>query len=303
MRAAGSAGRTTDAIIGALAEGQRGVVTRAQLLAAGVSGRAVDGRIAKGLLRPLYRGVFQVGPIAPPGMRELAACLACGPGAVVADRCAAGLWQMRPSPGASAPVDVLVCGGERRHAGIRVRRAARLEDDDRTVLDGIPITTPARTLCDLAATLTTSELERALARAMARRLTTRAALESMLARASGRPGAHRLRALIAGDGPPLTRSEAEERLLALVGRAGLPAPEVNVRIAGCEVDFLWRAQRLVTEVDGYAFHADVAAFENDRRRDLLLVARGMRVVRVTWRQLTREPETVLVRLAQALGQA
>lgn len=300
MRATGSTKRSADVVIQELAARQHGVVTRAQLQAAGVGRRAVDRRISKGLLRPLHHGVFQVGRIATPGMRELAACLACGPTATVADRSAAALWQLLAASEPAEPVEILVCGGERRHAGVRVRRVARMEDDDRTELNGIPVTTPARTLCDLASLVSLGELERALARALASRLTTRAQLDTVLLRVSGRRGAGRLRALIAGNGPALTRSEAEERLLALVRKAGLPEPEANVRIAGCEVDLLWRDQRLVAEVDGYAFHADAVAFENDRRRDLVLVSQGMRVVRVTWRQLTREPETVLVRLAQAL---
>src|SRR5690606_24158237 len=111
-----------------------------------------------------------------------------------------------------------------------------------------------------------------------------------------------LRALLAGEALAFTRSEAEERMLALVRRAQLPEPQVNARYAGYEVDFLWRDQRLVAEVDGYTFHADTTAFENDRRRDLVLVSRGMRVVRVAWRQLMTAPEVVLVRLAQALVQ-
>lgn len=298
MRATGTT--STDTVIQELAARQRGVVTRGQLLAAGVGRREVDGRLSRGLLRRLHRGVFRVGPIAAPGMRELAACLACGPAALVGGRSAAGLWQILAELRSDEPVVILVCGRERRHPGIRVQRVAGLVEDERTVLDGIPITTPARTLCDVAATIPIEELERALARALARRLLTRAAIERAVARASGRPGIGRLRALLAGDIPPFTRSEAEDRLLALIRRADLPEPEVNVRIAGCEVDFLWRAQRLVAEVDGYAFHADGIAFENDRRRDLLLASRGFRVVRVTWRQLGREPETVLGRIAQAL---
>ncbi|HSR42149.1 MAG TPA: DUF559 domain-containing protein, partial [Longimicrobiales bacterium] len=101
--------------------------------------------------------------------------------------------------------------------------------------------------------------------------------------------------------PALTRSEAEERFLGLVRKSGLVAPEANARVAGYEVDFLWRAHRLVAEVDGYRYHSSTAAFEGDRRRGADLVAAGLRVVRVTWRQLVEEPQGVVARLAAALA--
>lgn len=96
------------------------------------------------------------------------------------------------------------------------------------------------------------------------------------------------------------RSEAERALLALLRRARLPPSATNVRVAGHEVDVLYRDQRLVVEMDGYAFHGTRAAFERDRRRDADLAAAGFRVVRVTWHQLTREPEALVAALAAAL---
>jgi very-short-patch-repair endonuclease len=115
-----------------------------------------------------------------------------------------------------------------------------------------------------------------------------------------RPGAARLRAVL-GSSPAHTRSKAEERFLALVGRGQLARPEVNVKVCGYEVDFFWRKERLVTEVDGFAYHSSSNHFETDRRRDADLSAAGIRVLRITWRQLVREPEAILVRLALALG--
>ena len=146
------------------------------------------------------------------------------------------------------------------------------------------------------------ELERAVADAQRRRLTTRGALVSVLARYPGRAGTRALRALLETRGAPaLTRSEAEERLLTLTRKGQLPAPDVNVRVGPYEVDFLWREARLVVEVDGFAFHRDRDAFEADRRRDAELAARGFNVIRVTWRRLIDEPEAVLVRIGQALA--
>ncbi len=113
-----------------------------------------------------------------------------------------------------------------------------------------------------------------------------------------------MRASLRGERPSsLTRSDAERRLLALIGQAGLKKSETNVRLLGYEVDLLWRAQRLVVEVDGHAFHAHRAAFERDRARDQVLVAAGYRVIRVTWRQLEREPLAILARIAGALQAA
>jgi very-short-patch-repair endonuclease len=113
-------------------------------------------------------------------------------------------------------------------------------------------------------------------------------------------GARVLAALLQEGTAAFTRSEAEETLLALLRRGGVPAPVVNGRVQGLEVDFHWPAARVVVEVDGYASHGNPVAFERDRRRDALLVSTGWRVMRLTWRQLTGEPEAVLVRIARAL---
>ncbi len=122
-----------------------------------------------------------------------------------------------------------------------------------------------------------------------------------LVRAPGRSGSAKLAALVRrGDGPSLTRSEAERRVLDLVRAARLPVPGTNSRVRGHEVDFHWRSERLILEVDGYAYHRSRAAFERDRRRDAELGAAGLRVLRVTWRQVVGEPEALVARLAQAL---
>jgi very-short-patch-repair endonuclease len=131
---------------------------------------------------------------------------------------------------------------------------------------------------------------------------TQRRLLALLARYPRRTGAPKLRELLGGSRQPaLVRSEAEERFLTLVRRATLPVPEVNVPLHGYEIDFLWRDHELAVEVDGFTFHRDRAAFEADRRRDADLAARGIQVIRITWRQIADEPEAILVRLAQALA--
>jgi very-short-patch-repair endonuclease len=162
------------------------------------------------------------------------------------------------------------------------------------------VTSPARTLLDLATVLSGRELARAAEEAQVQRLLTPAQVEAYLARRSHRHGALRLRAATRQD-PAFTRSEAERRFLELLRSAALPEPQANVRVHGHEVDFLWRRQELVVEVDGYAYHSSRAAFERDRRRDAELEAAGIHVRRITWRQIAEEPEALVARLAVALA--
>jgi len=288
-----------------LAGRQHGVVARRQLLAAGLSASAIDARLRSGRLRKLHRGVYGVGPVLPAEGRARAAVLACGPAAVLSHESAAVIWKLagasEPLP---SPIHVLTPGGSRSRPGIRVHRTGRLPSTDTTTSRGIPLTTVPRTLLDLAGGLDGRPLERIVAEALARRLTTLRALRTRVALEDARGHrAARLRRLLDAGAPALTRSEAEERFLALLRRTPLPRPRANARLEGMEVDFLWREAGLVVEVDGRATHAPPAAFETDRRRDATLAAAGFRVVRVTWSQLTDEPEAVLVRLAQALARS
>jgi very-short-patch-repair endonuclease len=219
---------------------------------------------------------------------------------VISHRTAGALWRLLPNP--KPEIHVSVPGRDcRRSDGIQVHRIAVLDRSEIRRLGGIPVTAPARTLLDLAADVRGRELERAVAEAEARRLTNRSQLLSLVARVAPRPGVAALRSLLTdARRPALTRSEAEERLLALIRAAELPVPEVNVSVAGQEVDFLWSDRRLVVEVDGFAFHSHRAAFERDRKRDAALAALGYRVIRVTWRQIVASPEAVVARIAGAL---
>jgi very-short-patch-repair endonuclease len=166
----------------------------------------------------------------------------------------------------------------------------------------LAVTTPARTLLDLASVLPLRDLENAVARAERDEIVRRDELLALVQRHHRRPGTPLLRTMLAaGASPALTRSQAEDRFLALLRRGQLPAPAANATVGGVEVDFLWRSERLVVEVDGFAFHGSQQMFERDRRRDAALTARGLRVMRVTWRQIVNEPEAVLVRLSQALA--
>ncbi len=294
--------RRTDRVIETLAARQHGVVSRAQLREAGIPVHAVDHRVKIGDLRPVQRGVYQVGALATPRASEMAAVLACGAGAAVSHGSAARLWGLLRARRTRSPVDVTVPRHRRRRPGVRVHCAGDLMPADVTRLDAIPITTPARTILDLAGEVDTRALEQVVARADREGLATHSELSSLSGRCPRREGPRRLAVLLAGaDGPALTRSEAEERFLALIRKARLPSPESNIRIVGHEVDFLWRGPGVVVEVDGFRFHSCRSSFEADRRRDADLSAAGLRVLRVTWRQILEEGEATLVRIAQMIA--
>jgi very-short-patch-repair endonuclease len=293
-----------DPALARLAAAQRGVVTLAQLRACGLGRGAIRHRVARGRLHRLHRGVYLVGhPLPPPLALEAAAVLACGPGAVLSHRSAASLWGLHPAAG--GPVEVTTpARGRRGGAGLRVHRVRALNPRDVRRRFGLPLTAPARTLLDLAELIDPDALRRAVEEGQLRGLTRPAELRALLDRSPGRRGAGALAAVLAADAAPaLTRSQAEERLLALLRAAELPPTAVNARLGGHEVDLLWAAQRLVVEVDGFAYHGGRAAFERDRLRDAELQAAGYRVVRVTWRQLVERPEALIARLAQALARS
>jgi very-short-patch-repair endonuclease len=287
----------TDPIIAQLAARQHGVVARRQLLAAGVSPSAIKVRVENRRLTPLHRGVYRLGETDTRLTQLAAAVLAGGAGAVLSHHAAAELHGFRgPRAG---PIDVTVPADHARHRpGLRMHRGRV----DAVKVHGIPVTTPARTILDLATELTARELRRAIEEAQIQRKLDPHSLTDAVDQAAGHRGARALRAAANHTHEPrLTRSEAERRLLDLIDRAGLPRPQTNVRVASWEVDAVWPAERLVVEVDGFAFHSTRDAFERDRRKETELAAAGYRVARVTWRQIAREREAVVASLARALS--
>jgi very-short-patch-repair endonuclease len=231
----------------------------------------------------------------------LAAVLACGRTAVVSHRSAAALLGLANQP--TGDVQVTVVGRKcRSREGIRVHRVEQLDPLDHGFLHGIPSTSPARTMIDFAAVASGYEIECAIAEAYARELLTEDELYAAIDRAPNRPGIAALRAELGREaGPQWTQSEGERRMLKLIRAAGLPVPQTQVRIAGWPADFLWADRRLIVEVDGYPFHSGRKAFERDRRRDQAHIAAGYTVIRVTWRQLTEEPLSVVAAIARLLA--
>jgi very-short-patch-repair endonuclease len=288
-----------DRAVAALAGRQHGMVSYAQLGAAGLTPRAIERRVEAGRLHRVHRRVYAVGHAAQtPLGREAAALLACGPGTVLSHRTAGAVWGVVKGPRTGVEVTVVGrdCGSR---PGVTHRRVRRIESADLRVRSGLPLTGPARTLLDLGAIASARALRRAVNEALVLRLVDEDDLWAVLERCRGRRGAPQLRQLLAaGRGQSLTRSEAERRLLDVLEVRGLRAPETNVRVGRYEVDLLWRAERLVVEVDGYAFHATRAAFERDRVRDAELQASGLAVVRVTWRQIVDHPDATAARIAR-----
>ncbi|HVL95996.1 MAG TPA: DUF559 domain-containing protein, partial [Solirubrobacteraceae bacterium] len=293
-------GASGDAAAARLAGAQRGVVARRQLAAIGVSRGAIQTRRARGTLHALHPAVFAVGHTAAiEGRHEFAGVLACGTTAFLTHWSAAawyGLWR-----GWNGAVHVTARGNLAAREGVALHRARNVDARDVRIVRNLPVATPARLLLDLAEVADDRALEQVAGAAAVQDLLRPADLVDLRDRSPGRRGLGRLDTLIdALTRPAFTRSEAEERMLALVREAGLPRPEVNARVAGLEVDFLWRAQHLVVEVDGYAFHAARDDFERDRRRDASLQRAGYRVIRISWRRLGAEPLGVVAGLAPLL---
>jgi very-short-patch-repair endonuclease len=262
-------------------------------------------RVAAGQLQRLWRGVYSFGhrELRLEG-RLLGAVFACGPGAALSIRSAADNWGVLATSRSTIDVSVQARGTRSKRKGIDLHCVRRLDPEDVTVLNGIPTTTVARTLVDLCAVVRDRKVERALEQARVLRLLEDGALEKAITRARGRKtGA--LRRLLANERrtATLTRSELEERFLSLVRRGGLPEPEVNADLCGYEVDFLWRAQKRVIEVDGHAYHSTPQALARDRRKDIDLELAGFPVTRFTYGQVVSDPEDTLRRASLVvLGQ-
>jgi very-short-patch-repair endonuclease len=297
-----------DAGIGEVAKRQHGVVTLHQLQLAGLTASAVRNWVQRGRLYRIHRGVYAVGhPCLTGNGRIMAAVLAYGRNAVASHRAAAGLLGLRQDN--SAKVDVSIqARSVRQRPGILAHATRTLRPADVTRCHGIPCTSVARTVLDLADVVPRRQVERALEEAILVRLFDLVAFEEILDAANGRHGARVVRALLADlqDEPGMTVSDHEERFLAICREGGLPTPEINrwVRVDHGEpikADFLWRAQRLIVEIDDWTSHGTRAGFEGDRRRDARARLAGWEPLRFTPRQLARERDRVIGTVAALLA--
>ncbi len=293
-----------DRRIAAIAKAQRGRVATRQLRAAGLSSGVVSRLVASHWLIPVQRAVFAVGHTAPmPLVEETAALLAVGDDSLLSHFSASALWDLTlPGVGdgrvhVSSPKDHRVS-----LQGAVSHRTRILEPRDRRVRHGLPVVSPARALLDIASDCTLRQLELAFDRGVVMRVLRPSEVADVLDRARGHRGRRRLRLILHRDAPgsTMTRSEAEERMLALIRSARLPEPILNAEVCGYEVDFLWPQHRFALEIDGFRFHTTRSAFERDRTKDLCLRGEGLTTARATWRMVQEEPTMVLVDIVRGL---
>jgi len=289
-----------DRAIAARAWRQHGVIAREQLADLGLSMPAIDRRVALGRLHVVHHGVYAVGhPALGRSGRWMAAVLACGPDAALSHASAAALWGLQR--GEPNIVDVTAQRTGRKRPGIRIHRPR--VPAETTTHDAIPVTTPARTILDLAATVSASRLEHLLDQAEIRELTDYPALDALARAHPGHRGAKRLTAALQTyyAGTHLTRSHLEILFKDLCRTHHLPTPRVDQPIAGKHVDFLFAEHRLIVETDSWRYHKTRRAFEDDRARDVLTTRAGYRTLRFTDRQLTRQPHHVARAIAAVLA--
>lgn len=297
--------------LAALAVGQYGVVSLDQLRSFGLAETTIRYRADAGRLHRIHQTVYALVPRQLLGRDGLfiGAVFACGPSAALSHKSAAVLHGLMRSD--QAKVDVTIPGrSPRKHAGITVHRSTTLAPRDITVVNGIQVTTIARTLLDLAQVVRERPLERACDQAEVLELLDLRALNDQIDRNNSRPAARRLKRVLEEHyvGATPTWSELEERFLSLCRKARIPQPEVNVWIdpgdgdpSAIRADFVWRDQRLIIETDGHGTHSTRQAFEHDRLRDQRLTVAGWTVIRVTWRQLTQRPDELADRILRLLS--
>ena len=293
----GPQGRTVEQKLARLASATHGVVTHAQLVHAGLTAKQIRRRLEKGALLREYRGVYRVGHRAPSlEARYIAAVCACGPGALLSGRAAAHLLGILGGP---PPRPEVTTPTERKITGIKTHRSRSMHPLDAQFWRGIPITSVARTIVDLSASLTSEELARVVHEAGIRHNTAPNEIEQVLARRPRSPGARKLRRVLRGD-EHVTLSRLERRFLKLLTHAGLPLPNTNRPAGGRYVDCRWVGRQLTVELDGYRYHGSRHAWENDRRREREAYARGDDFRRFTYGDVFERPRPMLTELRIAL---
>lgn len=289
---------TSDAHFLRIARRQRGYVKTAQLRDAGLSDTAIRGRVRGELLIRVHHGVYAVGQV-PTAFEDRAfgSWLAAGPAAWLSHSTCAAVYGILPEP--PGPMHLTRPRGGRRQNGLVIHRA-QMPPADRWHGRGVPLTSPARLMLDLAESQPEKALIRAYNEAQVLKLLTRSELEQAIPRWNGRRGVPILKRLIENDLGTM-RSVLEDLFVPLLKQAGLPIPSFNAAVHGLEVDAVWRELKVVVELDGRRFHDTDPRFESDRARDAMLAAHGYIVLRFTHRRLRREPLAVVAELAAVLS--
>lgn len=292
--------RKTNLAVAAITARQFGVISRAQLNECDLSDNAILYRLRTGALRRVHRGVFALnGIVLSQAGRWMAALLACGAGAVLSHRSAAQVWGIGESP---PLIDIARLSGSRGGpTGVRMHRPRSLPPTDVTRQLKFPVTTVSRTLVDLAGLKNPSLLADSFSASRRLGLLDPVGCMQCISDAPQRPGVAHLVALIERFEPlgAPSRSELQDRVLNLCLNGGIPRPESEVPLlTGHVVDFLWRAEQVILEVDGKAFHRD--RYDEDRDRDLDHSALGYVTVRVTYTMIRDKPDEVVRRLREVL---
>jgi very-short-patch-repair endonuclease len=275
-----------------------GLVTWWQLIALGATRTEIQTRVRSGLLIRVYVGVYFVGYVREDAPAQaMAAVLACGPQACLSFSSAAFVWGLTKRWW--APPEITVPGNRPSRKGIRIHRCRTLARRDLRRHQGIRITSPARTAMDIAPRLTDLQLARTVNVARQELKMTVEQLADVIERNPRHPGIARLRPYTTITTGP-TRSEFEDRFQLEARTYGLPPHEVNVIVEGMLVDVLFRAERVIVELDSWEFHSDWDAFHTDRERTNTAVAAGYFPFRLTWENLTKRTEDVMVRLKRFL---
>jgi very-short-patch-repair endonuclease len=276
---------------------QHGVVSRSQLLELGYSAQSIKHRVAKGRLHPVWRGVYALGrPQLSRHGTWMAAVLSCGPDAALSHESAGALLGMLGAEGDVIEVSVPRSAARRGRPGIAVHRRT-LAPWQLTVRRGIPVTSPARTLVDLAPRLTRGRLERAIGEADKRDLIDPEALRRVLADFGRQPGVAVLRDTLDRRTFTLTDSELERRFVPIARQAGLPPPQTQQWVNGFRVDFYWPDLELIVETDGLRYHRTPAQQAKGHLRDQVHAAAGLTPLRFTRAQVAYEPDHVRQTLA------
>jgi hypothetical protein len=283
------------AVVG-LAERQHGVLSSAQLQGCGVSRAAISRWVSAGRLHRIHPRVYAVGhTVLSIQGRLFAALLYAGPSAVLSHTTAAWVWSLIETE--PTRIHLTVPGRRRSLPGVRIHHSRNLDVAHRR---GLPVTSVPRTLLDLAGAVSFRQLRRVVAEADYRGLLDPVGHRRLTGR--GRRGSRALIRARAIHLPELaqTLSVLEERFLELCESSGLPMPEVNARVGRSRVDGLWRDRGVAVELDGASAHGGWAAIKRDRDREMALRAKGFRVVRYTWDQITGRPDQVAADLHRLL---
>jgi hypothetical protein len=272
---------------------QHGVVARHQLEGLGFTRSAIAHRIEQGRLRPLSKAVYAVSQLELTREgRWMAAILACGDGACLSHRSAGALFGICEERKGVIEISVRR-SGRRTRPGIKVHRRPSLPSQDVGTLNGIPVTSPVRTMIDLATEQGPRTLLRTINEADNRDVICAEDLREELDAYAGQPGVRPLRTLLDRDTFVLSDEELERLFLPLAREVGLPLPMTKEMVNGYEVDFFWPALKLVVETDGLRYHRTPSAQAKDARRDQAHTAAGYARLRFTHWQVKYERDYVL----------